>query len=258
MMRLRNFEKLVTRRFLTALGFVSLGAIAAAKADCVSQRLTFANIQRSFVLCLPPGSKPGLPVLLLLHGSGGRGAEMAALWEGFAAREGIILLAPDALHNDAWHLKDDSPDFLHALINGVQTRTAADRRRLYLFGQSGGAVYALTLAMLESQYFAAVAIHAGGWRSPAEFKVMSLARRRIPLKIIVGARDEYFSTASVRRTQDALKTAGFPMELEIVPGQHHGFTGEIAAATEDSAWRFLASVTLTEKPIFIEYPQLRA
>jgi poly(3-hydroxybutyrate) depolymerase len=196
MMRLRNFEKLVTRRFLTALGFVSLGAIAAAKADCVSQRLTFANIQRSFVLCLPPGSKPALPVLLLLHGSGGSGAEIAALWEGFAAREGIILLAPDALHNDAWHLKDDSPDFLHALINGVQTRTAADRRRLYLFGQSGGAVYALTLAMLESQYFAAVAIHAGGWRSPAEFKVMSLARRRIPLKIILGARDEYFSTAS--------------------------------------------------------------
>src|ERR1043166_8093231 len=102
----------------------------------------------------------------------GGGAHIAALWEDFAARRGIILVAPDALHRDAWRLKDDSPNFLHAVVNEVQTRYAADRRRLYLFGQSGGAVYGLTLAMLESDYFAAIAIHAGAWRLPAEFKAI--------------------------------------------------------------------------------------
>jgi poly(3-hydroxybutyrate) depolymerase len=182
---------------------------------------------------------------------------MAALWEIFAAREGIILVAPNALHNDAWHLKDDSPDFLHAIVNDVQSRYAVDRQRLYVFGQSGGAVYALTLAMLESQYFAAVAVHAGGWRSPAEYKVMQFARRKIPLKIIVGDRDEYFSTISVRSTEDGLKAAGFPIELEVVPGQHHGFIAEIAAATEESAWHFLAPITLQGAPIFVQYPQVR-
>lgn len=208
------------------------------------------------MLCLPAETKPGMPVLLLLHGSGGSGGGIAALWEEFAAREGIILVAPDSLRNDGWHLKDDSPDFLRAIVNGVQTRAGADRRRLYLFGQSGGAVYALTLAMLESRYFAAVAVHAGGWRSPAEFKAMELAQRKIPLKIIVGDRDQYFSVSSLHRTQDALISSGFPMELEVVPGQHHEFTAQIAPAIEGSAWRFLAPLTLRENPVFVQYPQL--
>jgi len=213
----------------------------------------FAGVARTYSLCLPAGPRPGLPVLLLLHGSYGDGASIAALWQDFAARRGIILVAPDALHRDAWRLKDDSPDFLHAVVNDVQARYAADRRRLYLFGQSGGAVYGLTLAMLESQYFAAVAVHAGAWRSPAEFEAMALARRRIPLKIIVGDRDEYFSATPVHRTVTALEAAGFPIELEIVPGQHHGFVPQIAAATEESAWRFLAAVALTSNPVFLDY-----
>lgn len=178
---------------------------------------------------------------------------MVALWRDFAARRGIILVAPDALHRDAWRLKDDSPNFLHAVVNGVQTRYSADRRRLYLFGQSGGAVYGLTLAMLESDYFAAIAIHAGAWRLPAELKAIPLARRRIPLKIIVGDKDEYFSATAVHGTKAALSAAGFPIEVEIVPGQHHGFVPEIAAATEESAWRFLAPVALTADPVFLEY-----
>lgn len=242
-----------------AISFLWLILCAAvpANAACESQTLSFAGAARTYTLCLPPGSKANLPVLLLLHGSGGSGAGIAALWEIFAVREGITLVAPNALRSEAWHLKEDSPDFLHAVVNEVQTRYAADRRRLYLFGQSGGAVYALTLAMLESQYFAAMAIHAGAWRSPAEFKVMQLAQRRIPLKIIVGDRDEYFSASSVRRTEDGLKAAGFPIELEIVPGQHHGFVPEIAAATEDSAWRFLKPVTLPQNPIFVQYSQNR-
>src|ERR1041385_2377125 len=239
--------------FVAAL-FVACLTAAGARANCIPQALPFAGIQRSYVLCLPAETKPGSPVLLLLHGSGSSGAHIATLWEPFAAHEGIILIAPDALHNDAWHLRDDSPDFLHTIVNDVQGRYGADRRRLYLFGQSGGAVYALTLAMLESQYFAGVAVHAGAWRSSAEFKVMQLAQRKIPLKIIVGDRDEYFSASAVHRTEGALKAAGFPMELELLPGQRHEFTPEIAPTTEASAWHFLAPVTLIENPVFIEYP----
>jgi predicted esterase len=226
-----------------AVAVTCFAATSAVSAACSSRPLTFAETQRSYVLCTPADVKPGLPVLLLLHGSGGSGAALAALWEVFATREGIILVSPDALRNDAWHLKGDGPDFLHAIVNCVQSRYAADRQRLYLFGQSGGAVYALTLAMLESQYFAGIAIHAGGWRSPAEFKVMQFAQRKLLVKIIVGDRDEFFSLSSVHRTHEALSAAGFPAELEIVPGQHHGFIPEIAAATEESAWRFLAPIT---------------
>lgn len=232
-------------------------ASAAARAECLPRALQFADVQRNYVLCPPAEMKLGLPMLLLLHGSGSNGAYVASLWKDFAAHEGIILVAPDALRNDAWHLKGDGPDFLHAIVNDVQSRYAADRRRLYLFGQSGGAVYALTLAMLESQYFAGVAIHAGAWRTAPEFHAIAFARRKVPIKIIVGDRDEYFSMAAVERTGDALKEASFPAEIEIVPGQHHGFIPETATGTEESAWRFLAPITLPDAPIFVQYPQLR-
>jgi poly(3-hydroxybutyrate) depolymerase len=240
--------------FTIATGISCLAATAP-RADCVPQAVSFADIQRTYTLCTPNEVKAASPVLLLLHGSGSNGAYIASLWKDFAARKGIILVAPDSRRDDGWHLKEDGPDFLHTVVDDVQTRYATDRRRLYLFGQSGGAVYALTLAMLESQYFAAVAVHAGGWRSPEEFKVMQLARRKIPLKIMVGDRDEYFSLSSEHRTQDGLKAQGFSSELEIVAGQHHGFTPEIAPATEESAWRFLSPVALGENPVFIDYPQ---
>src|SRR6185437_1113643 len=113
--------------FIFAICIVWTGATSIAQADCVSETLAFANIQRSYVLCLPAEMKTGLPVLVLLHGSGSSGAYIASLWKDFAASEGIVLVAPDALHNGAWHLKDDSPAFLHAMANDVQTRTAADR-----------------------------------------------------------------------------------------------------------------------------------
>src|SRR5262249_7820110 len=143
-----------------------------------------------------------------------------------ADQEGIILAAPDSLQIEAWHLDKDGPDFLRAVVDDVAQREKIDGRRVYLFGQSGGAVYALTLAMLESNYFAAVAIHAGAWRERGEFQVMDYAKRRIPLKIIIGDRDEFFSISSVRQTQSALSDAGFPIDVSVLEGRHHVYSDE--------------------------------
>ena len=89
------------------------------------------------------------------------------------------------------------------------------------------------------------------------FMRLRLPGARFPIKIIVGDRDEYFSMAAVRRTGDALKEASFPAEIDIVPGQHHGFIPETATGTEESAWRFLAPITLLAAPVFMQYPQLQ-
>ena len=107
--------------------------------------------------------------------------------------------------------------------------------------------------MIESRAFAAMAIHAGSWRNPSDFKMIGLATRHMPLKIIIGDQDEYFSLASVHETEDALKKAGFSIEVEIVPGQHHGFNTQTAAGTEDSAWAFLKNKALDGPPIFADY-----
>ena len=139
------------------------------------------------------------------------------------------------------------------MIEAVKAHAAIDPRRVYLFGQSGGAVYALSLAMLESRYFAAMSIHAGSWRHPDDFKQLALAQRRIPMEILIGDKDEYFSLTSVRETIRALAGKDFPTQLHITPGQHHGFSPDIAPGVEDQAWDFLKDKALDADPLFQDY-----
>lgn len=220
----------------------------------IANTLSFDGRDRSYYLYIPPAAVgEESPLLVLLHGSGGEGSFMIGRWKADADSHAIVLLAPNALANDAWRLSEDKPDYIRAVIAAAAAQTRIDPRRIYLFGQSGGAVYALELAMLESQYFAAVAVHAGGWRQPDEFNAVSLAKRKTPVKILLGDRDEYFAGTDVRRTIDRLKHDGFPAELELLPGQYHAYTAENAPGINASAWSFVSSHKLDADPVFARY-----
>jgi poly(3-hydroxybutyrate) depolymerase len=222
-------------------------------AEITQQTIVYQGTPRVFFVYTPDRLKSPVPLLLLLHGSYDSGPRMAELWKDMADREGIILAAPNAWQTDGWRIMHDGPDFLHAVVQSVETRYSVNDRRVYLFGQSGGAIFALDIAMLESQYFAAVAVHAGAWRQATEFRIAPLAARKIPVKIIVGDRDEFFSNSVVRRTEDALKEDGFPAEVELVAGQHHWYTPETAPSINESAWRFLSAKVLPDPPAFLIY-----
>jgi len=226
---------------------------AATSVDTIKS-ITFAAIEREYELYIPASAtNDSAPLLVLLHGSGGSGRYMINLWRADADRDGMVLVAPNSLHPDGWRLREDSPEFIKAIVDAVTGSAHIDTSRIYLFGQSGGAVYAMTLAMLESEYFAAVAIHAGAWRHDTELHLVTLATRKVPIKIIVGDRDEFFSLASVRASTDALRTAGFPVEAEIVAGQHHWYEQKTAPQINASAWTFLKGVTLNGQPRFTSY-----
>ena len=250
---MQSAAALLRRALIVAFAF--LAAAPARAADIVRQDITISGRERAYYLYVPDTAKGGnAPLLLLLHGSGGNGQEISTLWKDVADREGIVLVAPNAWHNDAWRPADDTPHVIGTVINDAAARTPGiDFCRLYLFGQSGGAVYALVLSMLESRAFAATAIHAGSWRNAHDFKMISLAARRIPLKIIIGDLDEFFTVASVRNTEDALKKAGFPVEVEVVPGQHHPFNAQTAPGIDESAWAFLKTQKLDGPPVFADY-----
>jgi poly(3-hydroxybutyrate) depolymerase len=241
-------------RCAIALLAVWLTVAAAHAADVSSNTLTFEGHVRTWALYAPARADGNpLPLLVLLHGSGGSGAFMIGKWKDFAEREGIVLLAPDSLRSDAWRLKEDNPDYIHAVVDAAASQVRIDPRRIYAFGQSGGAVYALELAMLESRYFAAVAVHAGAWRSPEEFTIMHLAKRKTPVKIIIGDHDEFFPQTDVHKTIDLLRENGFPAELDILQDQFHAYTNDNAPAIDSSAWAFLRTHMLDESPVFTSY-----
>ena len=57
--------------------------------------------------------------------------------------------------------RDDGPLFIRHVVEAVQTDYAVDRRAMYVFGHSAGAIFGISMGVLESEYFAAVAVHAG-------------------------------------------------------------------------------------------------
>jgi poly(3-hydroxybutyrate) depolymerase len=234
---------------LLLLSVPSLGAETASK-----QSLSFEGRDRTYYLYVPPvATQAPPPLIVLLHGSGGSGLAMIQRWQDEAAREGIVLLAPESLHTDiGWDIHNDGPEYIHAAIQAVAASHAIDFHRLYVFGQSGGAVYALNLAMLESEYFAAAAYHAGGWRKPAEYHFADYARRKIPVAAYVGDKDEYFSVASVQATENLLKQRGIPAELHLLPGRVHAYS-DVPADFHDTVWNFLKANALIDIPKYAPY-----
>jgi poly(3-hydroxybutyrate) depolymerase len=149
------------------------------------QTLNFGGKKRTYYVFIPTGLTSSAPLLLLLHGSGHDGMSLIDPWKGLAQKQGIILVAPDSSNSAVWDQRIDGPDFLHAVVAEVEAKSAVDPRRVYLFGHSGGAMYALALSIVESEYFAATAIHAGALLE-SNFKLIPAAKRKIPISIWVG------------------------------------------------------------------------
>ena len=191
------------------------------------------------------------PLLVLLHGSGRNGASLADKWKDLAKKEGIILVAPDAITTEGWRSPVDGPDFLHDLITELLSKYPIDARRIYLFGHSAGASFALYMALYESEYFAAAAIHAGAL-TPEDGVIVERAKRKIPIHIAVGTVDRFFPLAAVRDTRDMLNNNGFNAQLIEMPGHDHWYY-DLAPKINATAWTFLKEQKLADEPRYQKY-----
>lgn len=237
--------------FLLALMIVPLQK-AAASDKVVKDSIVSQNKSRTIYLFAPESVKSGTPapLIVLLHGSGRNGLSLVDKWKDLAAKEGIILVGPDSQDTSRWSSPTDGPDFLRDVVENLKSRYTIDPRRVYLFGHSGGAVFALYMSVLESQYFAATAIHAGALQP--QDRAISQAKRKTPIAMFVGSRDPFFPVASVRGTQDDLNKQGFAAELTVMPGHDHWYY-DLAPKINASAWEFLKKHQLSEDPQYEQY-----
>jgi len=237
--------------FLLALMSVPLQT-AAADEKVVRDSIVSQNKKRTLYLFAPASIKSGTPapLIVLLHGSGRNGLSLVDKWKDLATKEGIILVGPDSQDTSRWSAPVDGPDFLRDVVENIKSRYTIDPRRVYLFGHSGGATFALYMSVLESQYFAATAIHAGAMRrnDPA----IGQAKRKTPIAIFVGSRDQFFPLADVRGTKDDLDKQGFAVELTVMPGHDHWYY-DLAPKINANAWEFLKKHQLNEDPQYEQY-----
>jgi poly(3-hydroxybutyrate) depolymerase len=218
-------------------------------------RLTFKTgaQELSYFIFVPkhPMAPASAPLLVLFHGSGRNGSSLVEPWKKLAEKEGIVLVAPNAQDFQQWQVPLDGPALVCSLIDELrQALPVIDSRRIYMFGHSGGAVFVLEMAMLESEYFAAAALHAGALRSPAEFEILDAATRQIPIAITVGDIDRFFSLKDANATAAGMKKAFIPVKLEIIKNHDHNYYA-ISDKVNAWAWSALKDERLDDDPKYI-------
>lgn len=123
--------------------------------------LKVAGLRRHYLLYVPPGVSEGAPLLVVLHGSRGDGAQMRRIsgygFDRLAAQEGFLVAYPDGFEghwNDcrkaasySARLRDvDDVAFLRALVARPAQEYRVDLQRVYVAGYSNGGQMAFRLA----------------------------------------------------------------------------------------------------------------
>jgi TonB family protein len=127
-------------------------------------------------------------------------------------------------------------------VEAVRGKYTIDEKRIYLFGHSAGAVFALYMGVMESQYFAAAGVHAGAM-SEDFYSFLDLAKRKTPISIWVGTEDPYFKLPMVKATQAELNKHGFDAQVFEMKGHDHDYYA-VAKDLNPKIWSFLSASSL--------------
>ncbi len=244
----------MSRPFRAPLLRVLIIALTTSAFAAERYQVEYQGNKRTVYFYAPKSLTAASPLLLLLHGSGRNGEIMIEQWKKLADREGIVLVAPDAKNPMQWTITEDvdSPGFLRTVVEDAARRALVDKRRLYVFGHSAGAVYGLILPLMQPEYFAAVAVHAGALTPDVLDQLGVLAeQRKTPVHMQVGTRDVFFPLVDVRRTHAAFQKAGMDVELVEIPNHDHNYY-VISDKVNAAAWEFLKNKRLPTEPRFLE------
>ena len=239
-------------RIPLAIGLL-LAAVSSAfaKDDITKELITSKGKTRAYYLYVPSTIKEPAPLIVMLHGSNRTGVTLVEKWKDYAKKENIIIAGPDATNLRGWGSPQDGPDYLRDLVEELKAKYPINPRRVYLFGHSAGASFSLHMGLMESEYFAAVAIHAGAL-SKQDYEVIELAKRKIPISMQIGDSDQLVPIEVVRATRDALKEAGFTVDLIEIAGHDHWYYDK-ASKFNQTAWEFLKKYELDADPKFQKY-----
>lgn len=219
----------------------------------VKESIRSQGKERTYYLFVPDKISPltPAPLIVVLHGSGRNGMSLVEKWKELAKKEGIIIAGPDSRNSLGWRIPEDGPDFIHELVEALKAKYPINNRRVYLFGHSAGAGQALYLSLLESEYFAAIAVHAGALGTH-DGPYIERAERKIPIALFVGTDDQFVPLPVVRATRDALNARGFKSELTVINGHTHWYYDR-APDINRSAWQFLKGHELSAEPKYTKH-----
>ena len=164
------------------------------------------------------------------------------MWHQLASQEKFIIIAPESLSNMIWDSKVDGPDYLHAVVAEVAKKHPIDQRRVYLFGESTGGVYATAVGLFDSQYWAATAVH-DAKLDASNYSLFKYAQRKEPFALWLGDRDPNLKVDEAQNEKEAFTAAGFPFLLKVMVFSNGEYGGNYDQVNE-GAWKFFQQYQL--------------
>jgi poly(3-hydroxybutyrate) depolymerase len=160
------------------------------------------------------------PVFVGIHGFGGDGTNCLEMWQGYADREGFILVCPSLADESGGWYQDKGESTLKEVLQRVREECHT-QERVFLAGFSAGATFVQGFAFANPNSAAAVAVlSAGSYYAP------NPDARHIPFLVVIGDQDNAASLKGANLFVEALRNAAFSVNLHILPGVPHKVTIE--------------------------------
>ncbi len=179
-----------------------------------------------FTLYVPERYDPARqwPLVVALHGGGGRGEDFLWSWLREARSRGFLLLAPSSV-GPTWSMQGEDVDAasLQAALAYVQERWRVDPAHILITGLSDGATYALLRGLQPDAPYTAIAPLSGVFH-PAIREHGGLQRAKGKRVYLVhGALDWMFPIPLARATYEILRRADADITFREIPDLSHAY-----------------------------------
>lgn len=206
-------------------------AMAAPEGDVVNGTLP-GGLETRYMLFVPPQAKEGrkLPLIVALHGAGGKPDGPIKWWQAIAAERGYFVLSPKS-NGGTWPGPGSDQSHVARMVLALERERPIDPKRVLLTGVSDGGTWSYALGFQNPKLFAALAPISGVMMRTI---AGSLAMQpKLPICVVHGTEDKIFIVARAQATVKALKSAHYNVNYIEVAGGRHGWFAEQAAAILD-------------------------
>ncbi len=167
------------------------------------------------------------PLIVALHGSGGRAEDFVEVYRAAAAAIGAVLVVPNGLRpagngGYSWTFRDEAEWMVMHAIERARAEHPIDGARIVLTGFSMGANTTLDVGLKHAGVFAGLVPVCGHW--DADVMSMSEGEDQPRVMLMIGARDPWART--FREAQRMLSERGVESRLRVYPGVGHGYPAD--------------------------------